>query len=118
VIRESVFGRKRWTNELLVTTPTDLSEGLLVEELFTSGWQVKGPSRFPSLAEKLLDASGPKEEKQPCLRRIDMEGVGDVARPIDQGASNCFDYIITMPDADLAGEDHEELVFVLVDMKR
>ena len=114
----SVLRRERWTDELLVVAAGDLRERLFVEELLTGGWQPQGPGRLPALAEEPLDARGPEEQEQSGFLRIDMERVRDVARAVHDGARARLDHVLTMPDPNLAGQDHEELVLPSVDVER
>jgi len=44
--------------------------------------------------------------------------VRDIAGPIDEGASFRFHHVIAVPDADLPGKDHKQLVFVAMDVER
>jgi hypothetical protein len=90
---------------------------LSVEELLIGGRQSQGPSRLPALAEEPLNTRWPEEQEQTGFRRIDVEGVRDIARAIDKRTGHRFDHGLTVLDANLAGEDHEELVLPSVDME-
>src|SRR5439155_3287167 len=108
--RGSVLRRQGWTNELLVVAAGDLFERFLVEDLLIGGGEPPGPGRFPAPAKEPLHTRRPEEQQEAGFRRVDMERVRDVARAIDDRASDRFDHGLTVLDANLAGEDHEKLV--------
>jgi hypothetical protein len=99
---QSVLRRQRWTNKLLVVAAGDLFELLFVEELLIGGRQPQGPGRLPALPEEPLNTRWPEEQEQAGFRRIDMERVRDVARAIDDRASDRFDHGLTVLDSNLA----------------
>jgi hypothetical protein len=113
--RGSVCRRQRWTHKLLVVAAGDLFERLFVEELLIGWRQPQEPGRLPALPREALNTPRPEEQEQAGFCRIDMERVRDVARAIDDRASDRFDHGLTVLDTNLAGEDHEELVFPSVD---
>src|SRR5437867_12932061 len=97
---------------------SDLRERLLVHELLIGGWQLTGPGRLPTFAEEPFDTRRPEEQEDAGLVRIDMEPVRDTPRAMDERARNRFDHILTVLDTHLPGEDHEELIFLSMDMER
>jgi NAD(P)-dependent dehydrogenase (short-subunit alcohol dehydrogenase family) len=64
-----------------------------------------------------IAACRPEEQEQTGFCRIDTERVRDIARAVHERASHRFDHGLSMLDADLAGEDHEELVLRSVDVE-
>jgi hypothetical protein len=72
---------------------------------------------FPASRKKPFDACRPEEQEQPGFRRIDAERVRDIAGAVHERAGDRFDHGVAMLDADLAGEDQEELVLRSVDVE-
>src|SRR6266487_1872763 len=116
--RRSALRRQRRTDEFLVIATGDLGECRRIEELLVGGWELEGPGRLPTLTEEPLGAGGPEEQKETSFRRVDVEGMRDVARTVDDRATHRFDHGFTMLDSNLAGEDDEEFVLLPMDMER
>ena len=96
----------------------NLHERLPIEELFVHRRQLQGPGRLAALAEEPFNSSRPEEQEQAGFRRIDVKSVRDIAGPLHDRPGDRFDHILTMLDADLAREHHEELILVSMDVQR